>query len=131
MVNGNAPPPCANATRSFGNRSNTPPKIMEQIAERRFCRHGDQPRQPVFRHTLAAQHVPRMNKDRGIEFFSGAPDRLKRGVVEVQSIYASEMRIRINVRSDLRAPQPELPDAAFQFALRRGQGPASEWFQDQ
>ena len=26
------------------------------------------------------------------------------------------MRIRINVRSDLRAAQPEFPDAAFQFA---------------
>src|SRR4029077_15458836 len=84
--------------------------------ERRFCWHGDQPRQPVFRHALATQHVPGMNKDRGIEFFSGAPDRLKRCVIEVQSIYASEMRIRINVRSDLRATQPELPDAAFQFA---------------
>ena len=59
-----------------------------------------------------------MNKDRGIEFFSGAPDRLKRCVIEVQSIYSSEIRIRINVRSDLRATQPELPDAAFQFACR-------------
>src|SRR4030095_3253446 len=84
--------------------------------ERRFCRHGDQPWQPVFRHTLAAQHVPRMDKDRGIEFFSCAPDRLKRCVIEVQSIYASEIRIRVNVRSDLRAAKPELPDAAFQFA---------------
>src|SRR5258708_6926349 len=86
--------------------------------ERRFCRHCDQPRQPVFRHALAAQHVPRMNKDRGIEFYSGAPDRLKRCVIEVQSIYSSEIRIRINVRPDLRAAQPELPDTAFQFGRR-------------
>ena len=32
-MNGNAPPPCAKATRSFGNRSNTPPNIIEQIAQ--------------------------------------------------------------------------------------------------
>jgi hypothetical protein len=32
MVNGNAPPPWAKATRNFGNRSKTPPKIIEQIA---------------------------------------------------------------------------------------------------
>src|SRR5947208_5078397 len=32
IVNGNAPPPCAKATRSFGNRSKTPPKIIEQMA---------------------------------------------------------------------------------------------------
>src|ERR1044071_9627085 len=75
--------------------------------QRRFCRHGDQPWQPVLRHTLAAQHIPWMNKDRGIEFFSGAPDRLKRCVIEVQSIYASEIRIRINVSSNFRAAQPK------------------------
>src|SRR5262249_5207239 len=91
------------------------PKNHGTDCERRFCRHRDQPGQPVFRHTVAAEHVPGMNKDRGIEFFSGAPDRLKRCVIEVQSIYASELRIRINVRSDLRAAKPELPDAAFQF----------------
>src|SRR4029077_17752387 len=34
------------------------------------------------------------------------------------SIYASELRISIHVRSDLRAAQPELPDAAFQFGGR-------------
>ena len=59
-----------------------------------------------------------MNKDRRIEFFGGAPDRLKRCVIEVQSIYASEMRICVHVRSNLRAAQPEFPDAAFQFACR-------------
>jgi hypothetical protein len=59
-----------------------------------------------------------MNKNCGIEFFSGAPDRLKRCVIEVQSIYSSEIRIRIHVRSDLRAAQPEFPHAAFQFDRR-------------
>src|SRR5262245_24651541 len=78
--------------------------------ETRFRRHRNQPWQPVFRHTLAAQHVPRVNKDRGIEFFSSAPDRLKRRIIEVQSIYASEIRIRINVRSDLSAAKPKFPD---------------------
>ena len=57
-----------------------------------------------------------MNENGGIEFFSGAPDRLKRCVIEVQSIYASEMRVCIHVRSDLRATQPEFPDTTFQLA---------------
>src|SRR5215471_5367111 len=83
--------------------------------ERCFCRHGDQPRQPIFRHALAAQHVPWMNKDSSIEFFGSAPDRLKRGVIEVQSIYPSEIWIRINVRSDLSATQAKFADAALQF----------------
>src|SRR5215208_2752398 len=84
--------------------------------ERRFCRHGDQPRQPVLWHTLATRHVPRMNKDRGIEFFGGAPDWLKRCVIKVQSVYSSEIWIRIDVRSDLGATEPEFPNTAFQFA---------------
>src|SRR5258708_8085272 len=75
--------------------------------ERRFCRHGDKPRQPVFSHTSAAQHVPRMNKDRGIELLSSAPDRLKHCVIEVQSIYPSAMLIRVHIPSYLRSPQPE------------------------
>src|SRR5215472_11335844 len=77
------------------------PKNHRTNRERCFCRHGDKPRQPVFRHTLAAEHVPRMNKDCGLEFFGEAPDRLKRRVIEVQSIYSSKVRIRINVCSDL------------------------------
>src|SRR5215831_12402606 len=93
--------------------------------QRRFCRHSYQPWQPVFRHTLAAQHVPGMDKDRRIEFFGRAPDRLKRCVVEVQSIYPSKLRIRINMRSDLRAAQPELPDATFQFG--RGEVGVLHW----
>src|SRR5262245_65409866 len=56
-----------------------------------------------------------MNKDRGIELFSGAPDRLKRCVIEIQSIYAPKIRICIHVRADLCGAEPELPDAAFQF----------------
>src|SRR5215831_16212256 len=100
--------------------------------ERRLCWHANQPWQPIFRHTLAAQHVPRMNKNCGVDFFSSAPDRLQRCVVEVQRINASEMRICIHVRSDLRAAQPEFPDAALEFAcgkigvLHRNSGQACE-----
>src|SRR6476469_10471617 len=86
--------------------------------ERCFCRHSDQPRQPVLRHALAAQHVPRMNKDPRVELFGGAPDRLKRCVIEVQRIYAPKMRICVHVRSHLRAAQPEFADAPLQFACR-------------
>ena len=67
-----------------------------------------------------------MNKDGGIKFFCGAPDRLKRCVIEVQSIYASEMRICINVRSNLRAAQPEFAERSVPVRLLRGRGPALE-----
>ena len=32
IVNGKAPPPWAKATRNLGNRSKTPPNIIEQMA---------------------------------------------------------------------------------------------------
>src|SRR5215472_3490811 len=51
--------------------------------KRRFGRHADQPRQPIFRHPLLADHVPGMNKDRRVQFFRGAPDRLKRRIIEI------------------------------------------------
>src|SRR6266403_1532167 len=44
--------------------------------ERRLRRHADQPWQPVFRHTIATQHIPRVNKNCGIDFFSSAPNWL-------------------------------------------------------
>src|SRR5438128_12600139 len=44
--------------------------------KRSFSRHTDQPRQPMFRHALLAEHVPGMNKDRGGQLFSGTPDRM-------------------------------------------------------
>ena len=59
-----------------------------------------------------------MNKDGGIHVFSGAPDRLKRCIIEVQSIDASEVRICIHVRADLCPAQAEFADAALQFACR-------------
>src|ERR1700758_3277733 len=46
-------------------------KSLEDAAEnqrtncqRGFSRHTHQPRQPIFRHSLLADHVPGMNKDR-------------------------------------------------------------------
>src|SRR5947199_4333882 len=51
--------------------------------ERGLCWHPNQPRQPVFRHSIPAQHVPGMHENRGIDFFGGAPNRLKRCVVQV------------------------------------------------
>src|SRR6266571_6644149 len=84
--------------------------------KRGFGRHTDQPRQPIFLHALLAEHVPGMNKDRGVQFFSGAPHRLKRRIIEIQSIDATGMRICIDMRSDLRAAQPQFSDASFQFA---------------
>src|SRR4029077_2800092 len=75
--------------------------------QRRLCRHGDQPGQPVFRHTIAAEHVPGMNKDRSVKLLGGVPNRLKRCVIEVQRIYASELRICVHVRAYLSATQAE------------------------
>src|SRR5690348_4133360 len=57
--------------------------------KRRFSRHTNQPRQPIFRHALLAEHVPRVNKDRRVQFFRGAPNRLKRGIIEIQRVDAT------------------------------------------
>src|SRR5205823_15002997 len=86
--------------------------------KRSFSRHTDQPRQPIFRHALLAEHVPGMNKDRGVQIFRGAPDRLKRCIIEIQRVDAAGMRICIHVRADLRTAQAQFSDASFQFASR-------------
>src|SRR3954454_15814082 len=39
----------------------------------------------------------------------------ERCIIEIQSIYAAEIRIRVNVRSDLRTAQPKFSDTAFQL----------------
>src|SRR5207247_2333042 len=70
--------------------------------KRGFGRHTDQPRQPIFWHALLAEHVPGMNKDRCVQFFSGAPHRLKRRILEIQSVDATGMRVRID--TPLRLP---------------------------
>src|SRR5207253_11470056 len=86
--------------------------------KRGFGRHTDQPRQPIFWHALLAQHVPGMNKDRCVQFFSGAPHRLKRRIIEIQRVDPTRMRICIDMRSDLSAAQTQFVDASFQFASR-------------
>ena len=57
-----------------------------------------------------------MNKDRSAELFGGAPDGLKRGIIEIQRIEPAEMLIRVNVRADLRAAQAELAHASLELA---------------
>src|SRR6266568_1125881 len=84
--------------------------------KRSFGRHTDQPRQPIFWHALLAEHVPGMNKDRCVQFFSGAPHRLKRRIIEIQSVDATGMRVRIDMRSDLRTAHSQLTNASFQLA---------------
>ena len=84
--------------------------------ERRLGWHTDEPGQPVFRHAFLSGHVPRMNEDGRAELLRGAPDRLQGRVVQVQSIDATEMRIGVDMRADLRATQSQLADTAFQFA---------------
>src|SRR6476620_12502476 len=86
--------------------------------KRGFGRHTHQPWQPIFRHALLAQHVPGMNKDRSVQFFSGAPHRLKRRIIEIQRVDATGMGICIDMRSNLRAAQAQFVDASFQFASR-------------
>ena len=57
-----------------------------------------------------------MNKDRCVQFFSGAPHRLKRRIIEIQSVDATGMRVRIDMRSDLRTAHSQLTNASFQLA---------------
>src|SRR6184192_1703928 len=64
-----------------------------------------------------------MDKDGGVELLCCAPDWLKRGVVEIQSVDAPEMLIFVNVSSDLRATQSELAHRTLQL-LRRQTGKA-------
>ena len=103
--------------------------------ERRFGRHADQPRQPIFRHALFAEHVPRMNEDGGVQFFAA----LQTGWSEALSRFNVSMRPKcgfgVDVRADLRAAQAQITHAPFQLARRkidilhrnRGQSGESLW----
>src|SRR5438045_8461215 len=66
-----------------------------------------------------------MNKNCCVESLGGAPDRLKRGIVEIQRIDSPGMRVWIHVRADLCAAQAQLTDASFQFAC--SQIPILHW----
>src|SRR6266705_5217660 len=84
--------------------------------ERSFGRHPDEPRQPIFRHTIRAHHVPGMHKDRGVESFCRFPNNVERWMVEVAALGAVTMVIRIDVRADLDTAQAKLAHATLQFA---------------
>src|SRR5436309_12644302 len=57
-----------------------------------------------------------MNKDSGVELFCRAPNRLKRGIIKIQRVDASGMRICIHMRADLSPAQPQFTHASFEFA---------------
>src|SRR5207248_1875189 len=80
--------------------------------QRSLSRHSNKPRQPVLRHALLSDHIPRMNKDRRTELFGRAPDRLERRVVQIQGIDASRMWVCVDVGSDLRPAQAQLTHAS-------------------
>src|SRR6266566_3970493 len=87
-------------------------------SERCLGRHADEPRQPVVRHSIFAEHVPRMNEDRRPKLLCRAPDGLERRIVQIQGVDATGVRIRIDVGADLYTAQPQLTNAALQFARR-------------
>src|SRR6266496_1363340 len=84
--------------------------------ERSFGRHSDEPRQPIFRHPIRAHHVPGMHKDRSVELFGRFPNNVERWMVEVATLGAVTIVIRIDVRADLDTAQAKLSDATLQFA---------------
>src|SRR6266705_999939 len=84
--------------------------------ERSFGRHPYEPWQPIFRHTIRAHHVPGMHKDRGVEPYCRFPNNVERWMVEVATLGAVTMVIRIDVRADLDTAQAKLSDATLQFA---------------
>src|SRR5437588_12711437 len=54
--------------------------------ERCLGRHADKPREPIVRHALLTEHIPRMNENRRIELFCRTPNGLKGGVIQIQRI---------------------------------------------
>src|SRR5438477_6498898 len=81
--------------------------------ERSLSWHSDEPRQPIFWHAFLAEHVPGMNEDGSVELFRRAPNRLKRRIIEIQSIDASGVRICVHVRTDLCAAQSQLANTTL------------------
>ena len=64
-------------------------------------------------------HVPWMNEHCRAELFGRAPDGLERRIVQIDTVDASGMRVRVHVRADLRAAQAQLANATLQFARRK------------
>ena len=59
-----------------------------------------------------------MNEDGSVELFRRAPNRLKRRVIEIQSVDSSRMPVCIHVRANLCATQSQLANATFQLLSR-------------
>src|SRR4029077_18946891 len=76
----------------------------------------EEPRQPIFRHPIRADHVPGMHKDRSVELFCRFPNNVERWMVEVATLGTVTMVIRIDVRADLDTAQAKLAHATLQFA---------------
>ena len=68
--------------------------------QRGFRRHADQPGQPVPRHPLGSQHVPRVHEHRGPQLLGGLEHRKQRRVIEVPVA---------DVGADLDAGKAQLP----------------------
>src|SRR2546427_5919808 len=75
-----------------------------------------------------------MNEDGSVELLRHAPDRLKRSIIEIQSVDASGVRICVDVRANLCPAQSQLTNATFQLfsrqirILKRDRRQASESF---
>src|SRR6202022_4233425 len=89
--------------------------------DRQRClgRHADEPRQPIIRHALLAEHVPRMNEDRRAELLRRAPNWLKRRIVQIYGVDATRVRVCIDMRTDLRPAQTQFTHASLQLARRQ------------
>src|SRR5260370_8937749 len=77
--------------------------------ERRFGRHSDEPRQPVIRHALSAEHVPGVNEDRPAKLLDHTPDRLQRRILQLQVLESPADRFRVPMRANLPPPQSHYP----------------------
>src|SRR5690242_19837289 len=80
--------------------------------QRSLSRHAHQPWQPIFRHSLLAHHVPRMDKDRAIQILCGFPENIERRMIKVPAIGTMTIFVRIDVRANFGSTQSELAHAA-------------------
>ena len=84
-----------------------------------LSRHPDKPGQPIFRHPLLADHVPGMDKDGGVELLRCAPDRLKRGVVEIQVSMRPKCRFASTWVPICAPRRAEVTNRTLQFLRRQ------------
>ena len=77
--------------------------------QRRFGRHPDEPREPVLRHPLLAEDVPRVNEDARAEVGRGLEDREELRMVEAPPV---------DVRPDLHTRELQIAHAALELVDR-------------